>query len=194
LLKIAVGGHPTPCPNNFCGTTDVAFGPNGRIYIADGYANARILEYAADGRKVREWGESGTGPGQFRLPHSIQVDEKGVVYVADRENGRVQRFDLDGKYLGEWSAFGMTFGLALQGDAIWLATQPRNLPNLSPGWLIKVDRNTGRALTYVEATGNHGLAVASNGELLHGPGRSDIKTRGYSERVPGRFQLAFNVR
>ena len=57
----------------------------------------------ADGKKVREWGSAGTGPGQFRLPHSIQIDEPAMVYVADRENGRIQRFDLEGKYLGEWS-------------------------------------------------------------------------------------------
>src|SRR6516165_10087988 len=101
LMEINIGGQPTPCRNNFCSTTDIAFAPNGHLYISDGYANARILEYTADGKEIREWGEAGTGPGQFRLPHSIQVDENGIVYVADRENGRVERFDLQGKYLGE---------------------------------------------------------------------------------------------
>jgi hypothetical protein len=109
LMEIAVGGQPAECRNNFCGTTDIAFAANGHLFISDGYANARILEYTGDGRKLHEWGTAGSGPGQFRLPHSIQIDDDGIVYVADRENGRVQRFTPEGAYLGEWAAFGKTF-------------------------------------------------------------------------------------
>jgi streptogramin lyase len=170
LMEIAVGGQPVPCRNNFCGTTDIAFARSGHLFISDGYANARILEYTGDGRKVREWGTPGTGPGQFRLPHSIQIDEDGIVYVADRENGRVQRFTQDGAYLGEWAAFGKTFGLKADAGAMWLATQQRNEPNLSPGWLMKIDRKTGMVLGYVEVTGVHGMDVMPSGELLVGPG------------------------
>jgi DNA-binding beta-propeller fold protein YncE len=168
LLQIEVGGQPTPC-GNFCSTTDVAFAMDGNLLIADGYRNARILEYSPEGRKIREWGTAGTGPGQFRLPHSIQVDETGIIYVADRENGRVQRFDRLGKYLGEWSQYGKTFGLTLDGAALWLSTIPRG-PNSSPGWLIKIDRSTGALLGYVESSGNHGMAVMPSGGLLHAPG------------------------
>src|SRR6476659_8607484 len=59
LLDIVVGGQPAPCPNNFCSTTDIAFAANGHLFISDGYANARVLEYTADGHKVREWGAAG---------------------------------------------------------------------------------------------------------------------------------------
>lgn len=172
LMQIEVGGQPTPC-GNFCSTTDIAFAPNGNLLIADGYRNARILEYSADGRKLREWGSAGTGPGQFRLPHSIQVDENGVVYVADRENGRIQRFDREGKYLGEWSQYGKTFGLKLAQDAMWLSSIPRG-PNTDAGWLIKVDRATGNLLGYVDAALNHGLDVMPNGDVLHSPGPNQI--------------------
>ncbi len=172
LLQIEVGGQPAPC-GNFCSTTDIAFAPNGNLFIADGYRNARILEYSPDGRKLREWGSAGTGPGQFRLPHSIQVDKDGVVYVADRENGRIQRFDSEGKYLGEWSRYGKTFGLTLTGDAMWLSSIPRG-PNGVPGWLIKVDRATGNLLGYVDAMGNHGMDVMPNGDLLQAPGPNQI--------------------
>ena len=175
LLQIEVGGQPSPC-NRFCSTTDVAFAPNGRIFIADGYRNARILEYTATGERVREWGTAGTGPGQFRLPHSIQIDNSGTIYVADRENGRVQRFDLEGRYQGEWSQYGKTFGLTLDGDAIWLSTIPRG-PNNVPGWLIKLDRKSGKALGYVDSEGNHGMAVLPNGELLSAPGPNNIPQR-----------------
>ena len=176
LLDIAVGGRPTPCPNNFCGTTDLAFAANGHVFITDGYANARVLEYTADGHKVREWGEPGTGPGQFVLPHSIQIDAAGVVYVADRENGRVQRFDQAGKFLGEWK-YGKTFGLKADGAFMWLATQPVQQANLSPGWLLKVDTRTGKIAGWVPSTGNHGMDVITSGELLVGPGPGRVPQR-----------------
>ena len=172
LLTIEIGGQPSPC-GGFCSTTDIAFAADGHLFIADGYRNARILEYSGDGKKLREWGTAGTGPGQFRLPHSIQIDERNVLYVADRENGRVQRFDRNGKYLGEWSQYGKTFGLKLVGDAMWLSTIPRG-PNSTPGWLIKVDRQTGKLLGFVEAQGNHGMDVMANGDLLQAPGPDQI--------------------
>jgi len=175
LLQIEVGGQPTPC-GNFCSTTDVAFALDGNLFIADGYRNARILEYSPDGKKLREWGSAGTGPGQFRLPHSIQVDAAGVVYVADRENGRIQRFDRTGKFLGEWAQYGKTFGLTLAGDAIWLSTIPRG-PNSAPGWLIKIDRDSGKLMGYVESAGNHGMDVMPNGDLLQAPGPELVPQR-----------------
>ena len=168
LMQIEVGGQPTPC-GAFCSTTDVAFAPDGNVWIADGYRNARILEYSPSGKKLREWGSAGTGPGQFRLPHSIQVDADGLVYVADRENGRIQRVDRDGTCRGEWSQYGKTFGLALDGEAIWLSTIPRG-PNSAPGWLLKLNRRTGSLLGYVNSMGNHGMDVMPNGDLLLAPG------------------------
>lgn len=172
LLRIEVGGQPTPC-GNFCSTTDIAFAADGHLLIADGYRNARVLEYTAEGKKVREWGRAGSGPGEFRLPHSIQIDAAGVIYVADRENGRIQRFTREGAFLGEWNQYGKTFGLTLAGDALWLSTIPRG-PNSTPGWLIKLDRVTGALVGYVDAAGNHGMAVTAAGELLQAPGPNQV--------------------
>jgi sugar lactone lactonase YvrE len=93
LMTITVGEQP----NNgspFDGTTDVAFGPDGHIFITDGYGNARVLEYTAKGERVRVWGKPGSAPGEFNLPHSIQITADGIIYVADRENGRIEKFDL----------------------------------------------------------------------------------------------------
>jgi streptogramin lyase len=174
LMQIEVGGQPSPCPGNFCSVSDIAFAPNGNLFIADGYKNARILEYTPDGKKLTEWGSAGTGPGQFVLPHSIQIDDKGVIYVADRENGRIQRFDLHGKYLGEWDKYGKTFGMKLDKDAIWLSSTPRG-PNGVPGWLIKVDRRNGDILGYVESTGNHGMDILPDGEMIStSPGGDEL--------------------
>ncbi len=184
LMEIAVGGRPAVCmdqqivpeserptaANNFCGATDVAFAPNGHVFVADGYANNRILEYSSDGKQLNEWGSAGTGPGQFRLPHSIRIDDGGTIYVSDRENGRIQRFDLTGKYLGEWSNLGRIYSLEIRDEAMWIVTQPLELPNGAPGWLLKLDRATGKVLGYVDVTGGHGVAALANGDLLVGPG------------------------
>ena len=91
--------HPGP-PFNF--PTNVALSATGDLYISDGYGNARIHQFAPDGRLIRSWGEPGSGPGQFFVPHGIAIDSQGKVYVADRENSRIQIFSPEGEYLTEW--------------------------------------------------------------------------------------------
>jgi len=168
LLEISVGGLPER-QSAFRGTTDIAFAPGGRVFIADGYGNARILEYAADGKRVREWGTPGTGPGQFRLPHGIAIDAEGTLYVADRENGRVQRFSLEGRYLGEWNHLGKTFSLKITpaGD-VWIGTQPHDVANGVESWLVRVDRRTAKIIGCLESGGHHSIEVNADGEPLTG--------------------------
>jgi DNA-binding beta-propeller fold protein YncE len=163
LMTIEVGEAPYRA-NGFSGTSDIAFGKNGHLFIADGYGNARVLEYSADGKRLRQWGEPGTGPGQFHLPHALQIGADGTIYVADRENGRIQKFDMDGKYLGEIGPLGRTYSLKLAGGALWAATAPLNLPTGSPGWLVKIDPKTGKILGHLEAAGEHGMDVSPAGE------------------------------
>jgi DNA-binding beta-propeller fold protein YncE len=83
--------------------TNLAFAGNGDLFISDGYGNARVHHISPDGKLLHSWGEPGSGPGQFRVPHGIAIDRDGIVYVADRENSRVQLFSSDGKYLSEWT-------------------------------------------------------------------------------------------
>lgn len=169
LLQIYVGGLPAMPKSEFCGTTDIAFAPGHRIFIADGYANARILEYSAGGKRVREWGAPGTGSGQFRVPHGIAIDKDGVLYVADRENGRIQRFTLDGHYLDEMNQLGKTFSLKISpaGD-LWIGTQPRTVPNGAEPWIVKVNRRTGKIIGCIESRGHHSIDVNPAGEPLTG--------------------------
>lgn len=175
LMEIAVGGQPTNHRSEFRGTTDICFAPGGRIFISDGYANARILEYTGEGKRVREWGKPGKGPGEFHLPHGIAVDRQGTLYVADRENGRIQRFDLDGKFLGEWNHLGKTFSITMTstGD-LWIGTQPRTSPNTAAGWLMKLDRKTGKILGYVDSSGLHSVDQIAPGEPVTGTRPDDL--------------------
>jgi sugar lactone lactonase YvrE len=168
LLEISVGGQPKTS-SAFNGTTDIAFGPHGRLFISDGYGNARILEYTAAGKLVKQWGSAGSRPGEFHLPHGITVDESGTIYVADRENGRVQRFTLDGKYLGEWTNLGKVFAVTASHGRLWIGTQQRNEPNGAPGWLMEIDKHSGKVVGLVDsAGGQHTVNLATDGGLLAG--------------------------
>ena len=96
VASIARGGPPFNRPTN------LAVAPNGELYVTDGYGNARVHRFSSKGELVGSWGEPGTGPGQFMLPHGIAVHRDGRVFVADRENDRIQIFSPDGEFLGEW--------------------------------------------------------------------------------------------
>jgi pimeloyl-ACP methyl ester carboxylesterase len=83
--------------------TKVATSKSGDIFVTDGYGNARVHRFSADGKLIKSWGEPGTSPGQFNLPHGIAVDNNNNVYVADRENDRIQIFDVDGNLKKIWN-------------------------------------------------------------------------------------------
>jgi DNA-binding beta-propeller fold protein YncE len=83
--------------------TNIAVGPRGHLYVSDGYGNCRVHRFSPGGTLERSWGEPGTGPGQFYLPHGIAVAADGRVFVCDRESDRIQIFSPDGEYLSEWT-------------------------------------------------------------------------------------------
>jgi len=114
LLTLGTSGKPAPFmsgkPFNRC--THVAIDPrNGDFYVSDGYGNARIHKYSPSGKLLFSWGESGTEPGQFNIAHNIATDKDGWVYLADRENQRVQVFDPNGKYETQWVNMARPCGL-----------------------------------------------------------------------------------
>lgn len=83
--------------------TDVAVAPNGEIYVSDGYGNARVHRFTAEGSLIQSWGEPGSGPGQFRLPHGIGISPDNRVFVTDRENDRIHIYSRDGRLLDAWT-------------------------------------------------------------------------------------------
>ena len=94
-----IGGPGMP----FNRPTKAMAAASGDIFVSDGYGQHRIHRFSADGELILSWGEEGTGPGQFALPHDLWIDRRDRVLVADRENNRIQLFDFEGNFLDAWT-------------------------------------------------------------------------------------------
>ena len=102
LLTLGTG-RPGTGPTAFNMPADVAVSERtDEVYVADGYGNARVAVFTYDGRFLRQWGAAGAGAGQFRVVHSVTLDAEDNVYVADRENARVQVFSPRGQLAAAW--------------------------------------------------------------------------------------------
>ena len=101
---------------------DVAVSAKGEIYVADGYGNSCVHRFSAEGRLINSWGSPGDQPGEFSTPHGIWIDEENKVYVADRENSRVQVFDAEGNCLKEWRDLYHPMGIWADGDGAFIVT------------------------------------------------------------------------
>lgn len=102
LMKLGearVGGNDSL---HFNRPTDVTVDKDGSFYVSDGYRNSRVVKFSADGKYIKEWGSFGKGAGQFIIPHGLAIDANEIIYVADRQNNRIQLFDKNGKYISEF--------------------------------------------------------------------------------------------
>lgn len=115
--SIARSGPPFNRP------TKVAVAASGELYVSDGYGNARVHRFTADGRLMQSCGEPGTGPGQFMVPHGIAVAADGRVLVADRDNDRIQIFTRDGEYLQEWTGLSRPTSLFIDRTGLLYVTE-----------------------------------------------------------------------
>jgi DNA-binding beta-propeller fold protein YncE len=188
LMTLGVPGKPAPFlggePFHRC--THTALSPEGdHLYISDGYGNARIHKFTLDGRRLLSWGEPGTDPGQFNIPHNICCDNDGWIYVADRENHRVQVFDGNGKWETQWNNLhrpnGMTMTrghhpLCYIGEGGPQGEINRDWPNIGPR--VSIHTLEGRVLARLgkpkggilpgQFTSPHGIAVDSRGNIYVG--------------------------
>jgi DNA-binding beta-propeller fold protein YncE len=121
LLEIGTRDKPGCDATHLNQPTDVAVTPAGDVFVSDGYGNSRVAHFTQDGTFVKAWGTLGTKPGEFSLPHSIAVDSRGRLYVADRNNVRIQVFDQTGKLLDVWPDVITPWGLCVTPkDEVWV--------------------------------------------------------------------------
>jgi hypothetical protein len=119
--------NPNPGPLDFGQNASLAFLPDGSFLLADGYTNSRIVKFSADGEYIMEWGELGSGPGQFNLVHGVDVDREGRVYVADRGNSRVQVFTGNGEFIDEWPDIFFPVDVSIDvNDGVWVTSAVLN--------------------------------------------------------------------
>jgi DNA-binding beta-propeller fold protein YncE len=200
LLVLGIPGGASPYmsgrPFNRC--THRALSQAGDIYVSDGYGNSRIHKFASDGRLVESWGEPGIGPGQFNIAHNIGCDDAGWIYVADRENHRVQVFDPSGRYETQWGNLHRPCGLFVErGSAPTVFVSElgptmavnREIPNLGPRIDLLSD---GEVISRIESPSRrrstdyfispHGIAVDSLGSIYVGEVAYTTWPRVYAER------------
>lgn len=157
LMKLGEEKIPGKDSLHFNRPTDVAVAADGSFYVSDGYKNSRIVKFSSSGKYLFEWGKKGDEKGEFNIPHGIDLDEKGNVYVADRENNRVQVFDSTGKFINQWtnksfaSICSVTYDKVKKGfvavdDLAWLKLKHR-------GSNIILFDSTGNAQTHFGRTG-----------------------------------------
>ena len=202
LLTIGIPGKPAPYMSGepFHRCTHTALSPSGDIYVSDGYGNARIHQYSPDGRRLKSWGEAGTGPGEFNVPHNLCCDRDGWIYVADRENHRVQVFDGEGNYETEWHNLHRPCGMVMETKRNPLCyigeigpTLPinRDIPNLGPR--ISIVDHEGNLVSRFGAShagyerpdqfvAPHGMAVDSHGDIYVG----EVPYAAWSQIYPGK--------
>ena len=136
--------------------TDLTINNEGEVFILVGHGRGtpQLLKYDRMGNFMKKWGGPGTGPGQFDTPHSIVVDDEGLIYVADRQNRRIQIFNDEGAYIKEWQYKGLPCGLHFdEGGTLWMVSG-------FAGEILKLDEN-GKVLA---ATGEPGKALGEFGE------------------------------
>ena len=136
---------------------DLVFGANGDVYITQGHGKGESLvhKFTANGDYIKTWGGTGKESGKFDQPHSIVINHKGLLYIADRSNQRIQVFDGDGNYVRETSHPGTPCGLALCNDQSHMM-----MAHGHAGTIMKLDEN-GRVLGI---TGSQGKGINQYGE------------------------------
>jgi DNA-binding beta-propeller fold protein YncE len=136
VMTLGKAGVAGSGPETFNGPSGVAIAPNGDIFVADGHGgdtNARVVKFSKDGKFIKEWGKKGSGPGEFDTLHSIVMDSKGRLFIADRGNNRIQIFDQNGKFLDEWKQFGRPSGLFITKDDTLYSVDSQSDEKTNPG-------------------------------------------------------------
>ena len=181
-LDVTHGGLP------FHNPTGVAVAKNGDIYISDGYGNSRVHKFSENGTLLNSWGEPGAGRGEFHLPHAVTLSPKeDLLFVTDRENGRIQLFDLDGNYINELSGLYRPTSVIVTDDSIVVSELVHSSCFVGAPSRVKIfNRNGNLISTLVGETefedstlgfhAAHGIALDGNNSLyVTDIGKNQIK-------------------
>ena len=181
LLTLGIPGKPAPYMSGepFHRCTHTALSPHGDIYVSDGYGNARVHKFSPDGRLLMSWGGPGTDPGEFNIAHNITCDADGWVYVADRENHRVQVFDGNGTYETQWNNLHRPCGLFMPPGKCpicyigELGAGAAGQPQRAEPWAARDDRRQHRQADRAARRAGAGPGP----DRVHGAARADAWTR-----------------
>jgi 6-bladed beta-propeller len=136
LLTLGTAGVAGTTPTTFNQPSDVITNASGDIFVADGHgnnSNARIVKFDKNGKYIKEWGKAGSGPGEFNIPHSLAMDSKGRLFVADRGNVRLQIFNQDGGFIDQWYQFSRISGIFIDKNDMLYAADSESSPTSHPG-------------------------------------------------------------
>lgn len=185
--------------------TDIAFDPKTHeIYVSDGYGNSKVHKYSPDGKLLFSWGEPGTDPGQFNIVHNIATDKEGYVYVADRENHRLQIFDKNGNYQTQWNNLHRPCALYISNEQLVYIGElgsglsvNQNMPNIGPritilntkGVKLATLGSLGFGLKPGQFIAPHGISIDSKNDLyLSEVSWTNLKSLGCEQNSVRSFQ------
>ena len=202
LLRLGEAGEAGSGPGQLNQPIDVITAPNGDIFVSDGHSGqnagmpppgstGRILKYTSEGEFIKEWGEIGWAPGQFRTPHSLAFDSEGRLFVADRGNHRIQIFDQDGNHLDTYHQYGRISGLFITADDTLYAIDSESSATRNTGWRNGVrigpvgeDRVTGFIPPHAsevrgpQGAAGEGVAVDADGNVYAAEGPNSRASAG----------------
>tara|TARA_B100001013_G_scaffold292602_1_gene192626 strand:- start:151 stop:1008 length:858 start_codon:yes stop_codon:yes gene_type:complete len=201
LLRLGTAGQPGSGPGQLNEPCDVITAPNGDIFVSDGHSGqspdppegrtGRILKFDSEGNFIKEWGEIGFRPGQFRTPHAMEFDSQGRLYVADRGNHRIQIFDQEGELLEIYTQYSRISGLFITADDTLYAIDSESGVGNHPGWKTGVrigpageDRLTGFVPPHphdtrvLQGVAGEGVAVDGDGNIYAAEGPGSRPTAG----------------
>ena len=169
VARRAADSPPAHVDGYFGGPTDIAFDCDDNIYISDGYGNSRVAKFDKNGNWVKSWGSRGTGgphadqnPAQFNTPHNIAVDRQNNVYVADRNNRRIQVFDRDGKF----QRFILLNAPTTRSGIRCSATVPPTAPDETQPWTICITNTPTQYLYTSDAEPGRIYKMTLDGKIL----------------------------
>lgn len=179
LMTLGTKGVAGDGPDTFRQPSDVLVAPNGDIFVVDGHGaggNNRVVKFSSDGHFIKQWGSTGTGPGEFRDPHALAMDSRGRLFVGDRANSRIQIFDQDGKYLHTWTQFGRPSGIFIdKNDMMYVADSESNTQR-NPGFKRGIRMGSvkdGKVIAFIpdpEPDPDHSGTSAAEGVAVDGQG------------------------